>query len=102
MGDTYASTWQVLTPDPSKRMASEGSPVMAGAPLLLMHCATNQNLCCEPKTYNNDFGQEKEVSSYSDTSNRACYGVQQMREGVPNNLAEKRCSEANVWILSGA
>jgi len=36
--------WEVLTPDPSQRTLSMGLEVMAGAPVLLMHCATQKPL----------------------------------------------------------
>merc|ERR1719453_1642140 len=61
----FETVWQVLTPDPSKRMVSEGVPVMAGAPIILLHCATNQCLSCEGHAVHNDFGKELEICSHS-------------------------------------
>ena len=36
--DSYECVFEVLTPDPAKRLVSEGVPVMAGAPIVLLHC----------------------------------------------------------------
>jgi len=71
--DTYDSVWQVLTVDPAQRTVSEGVEVLLGAPVALIHCATNQGLTFEStQTINNDFGKEMEVScSKSDTQSWA-------------------------------
>jgi hypothetical protein len=37
----------VLAPSSADRAASEGLEVLAGAPVLLVHCATQQPLCIE-------------------------------------------------------
>ena len=43
----YAAVFEVLTPEPTKRLVSEGVPVMAGAPIVLLHSQTNQCLSVE-------------------------------------------------------
>lgn len=56
---------QVVTPDPAQRVASEGVEVAAGAPIVLLHPATQQALHCDPacrQRVPNDFGFEFEVS----------------------------------------
>ena len=40
--DSYECVFEILTPDPAKRLVSEGVPVMAGAPVVLLHCQSNQ------------------------------------------------------------
>lgn len=38
------TVWEVLTPDPSQRALSMGLEVMGGAPIVLIHCATQKPL----------------------------------------------------------
>ncbi len=38
------AVWEVVTPDPEQRALSVGLEVLAGAPILLMHCATQKPL----------------------------------------------------------
>eukprot|EP00798_Chlamydomonas_sp_ICE-L_P013735 gene13735-19635_t len=52
VGGTYRSTsdtlWMVVTPDPEMRRASDGVEVLAGEPILIMHCNTQKALLIEP------------------------------------------------------
>jgi hypothetical protein len=57
--DSYACVFEVLTPDPAKRLVSEGVPVMAGAPVVLRHAQTNQCLSVEGHALVNDFGGDR-------------------------------------------
>lgn len=54
---------QVLTPDPALRSLSEGVEVMAGAPVVFMHCGTQKALVIEAQKYPTDFGMELELSA---------------------------------------
>lgn len=40
-----------LTPDPTKQAVSEGLTILAGAPLLLVHCQTKGMLSAEPQAF---------------------------------------------------
>lgn len=58
----------MLTPDPTARVISEGVEVMAGAPVLLVHAATQKPLIVEAEQrYPNEFGVEYELSARQST-----------------------------------
>lgn len=60
----YDSVWMVVAQDPDQRVVSEGLEVTAGAPIVLVHCQTNQALCMETDfRFATDFGVECEVSA---------------------------------------
>ena len=98
--ESSATVWTVLTPDPTKRLVSEGLPVVAGAPVLIQHCGTKQNLSCEDKVYSNDFGTELEVSACTATKVNASFRVTGMIEGKPETLSEKLCFDKNFWCFT--
>jgi len=98
----FNTIWTVLCPDPAKRLVSEGSPVMAGAPVILCHAATNQYLCCEDKKYPNDFGTELEVSAHTTASLKVAFRLQGLIDGKPEHLSERPSYDSNVWhIVNG-
>jgi len=101
--DGYECVWEVLTPDPTKRLVSEGVPVMVGAPIVLKHCATNQNLSVEGHSVMNYFGKELEVCSH----NSASLGVQGQMEGMqagkPATMLAKTPKDGNLFaFVTGA
>lgn len=60
---------QVQPLSPADQLACEGVEVAAGAPLLLVHCATDSPLNLEEHAKRpNDFGIELEVSAHAVTS----------------------------------
>ena len=57
---------QVQTLEPADRVLSEGSEVLVGAPVLLVHCATGNPLHLEEGfRFPTDFGSEHEVTAYA-------------------------------------
>ncbi len=48
----------MVTPEPSQRVLSEGVEVAAGAPILLVHAATQKPLLADGQKHPNDFGNE--------------------------------------------
>ena len=98
-GNDYSATWTVLYPDPSKRLVSEGLPVPAGAPVILQHSATRQDLSVEPFTVSNDFGKEIEVAAHSVTSRGAVSVLEGMATGKPKALMDKATLPINAWVV---
>lgn len=102
---TYDSVWQVVTPDPSQRVASEGIEVAAGAPLLLVHAATQQALCLEGPKRNvpNDFGFEHEVTAHSDISPAMVSMMEFGASGLVTKTLRKPEASPNQWcFLAGS
>lgn len=99
--DSYECVFEVLTPDPAKRLVSEGVPVMAGAPIVLLHCQTNQCLCVGTHGFANDFGKELEVCGHTETSVGNSYKMEGLATGVPKNLKERAPQDCNVFAIVG-
>lgn len=58
---SYLTAWKVLPVKTAHRDIAEGEPVLAGAPVVLKHCATNNDLACLGVVQMNDFGNEFEA-----------------------------------------
>jgi hypothetical protein len=57
----YNSAWKVLPVKAEHRDLADGEPVLAGAPVVLKHAATNVDLCCDGTPQLNDFGRDYET-----------------------------------------
>lgn len=68
--------------------------VAAGAPVLLVHCATQKPLCLEAARYPNDYGVELEVSARSALGPGLKLAMEQM--------AMVRGRGAEEWVEVGA
>ncbi|GFR43092.1 hypothetical protein Agub_g4100 [Astrephomene gubernaculifera] len=99
--DSFDCAWQVVTPDPVMRAAAEGVEVAAGAPVLLVHCATQKPLCLEAHRYPNDFGIELEVSARAATANGLKLALEQMYQGVQKGFLPKGELSDNHWTFVG-
>ena len=99
--DSYECVFEILTPDPAKRLVSEGVPVMAGAPVVLLHCQSNQCLCVGTHGFANDFGKELEVCGHTETSVGNSYKMEGLATGVPKSLKERLPQDCNVFAIVG-
>ncbi|EFJ51617.1 hypothetical protein VOLCADRAFT_87820 [Volvox carteri f. nagariensis] len=99
--DSYDCAWTVVTPDPGQRAASEGVEVAVGAPILLVHCATQKPLCLEAARYPNDYGIELEVSARSATANGLKLALEQLSQGVSKGFLPKGEQSDNCWTFVG-
>ena len=99
--DSYECVFEILTPDPAKRLVSEGVPVMAGAPVVLLHCQSNQCLCVGTHGFANDFGTELEVCGHTATSVGNSYKMEGLATGVPGSLKERAPHDCNVFAIVG-
>ena len=99
--DSYECVFEILTPDPAKRLVSEGVPVMAGAPVVLLHCQSNQFLCVGTHGFANDFGTELEVCGHTATSVGNSYKMEGLATGVPGSLKERAPQDCNVFAIVG-
>jgi hypothetical protein len=60
----YNSAWKVVPVKAEHRDIAEGEPVLAGAPVVLKHVATNVDLCCDATPQLNDFGRDVRFPSH--------------------------------------
>ena len=96
---SYGGVWEVVTPDPMKRPASQYLPVMAGVPIVIRHCGTRKNLNCENATVRNDLGSELEVTAHTVVSTTAQCGLEATKSGAPESTVEKMPLKQNIWRL---
>lgn len=99
--DSYECVFQVLTPDPTKRLVSEGVPVMQGAPIVLLHCQTNQCLSVEGHALMNDFGKELEVCGHTSVSAGTSFVMEGMAHGKPTSMVTKAPQDSNLFAIVG-
>jgi len=95
----YETVWQVVTPNPEERIVSEGIEVTAGAPVNLIHCATNTALHLEDVVYENDFGRELEVSAHTAHGHNKRNNCQLDSTGSIRAAVPKPMTNANVFYL---
>lgn len=93
----FETVFSVVSPDPAKRLASEGVEVMAGVPIALLHCATACLLCLEPDAYPNDFGTEREVSFHNTKGNsKKMMLIHEMHGNLTATIAKAE-TQQNFW-----
>ena len=99
--DSYECVYEVLTPDPTKRLVSEGVPVMAGAPVVLLHSQTNQCLSVEGHELMNDFGKELEVCGHTSVSAGTSFVMEGLATGKPQSMTAKAPQDSNLFAIIG-
>ena len=99
--DSYECVYEVLTPDPTKRLVSEGVPVMAGAPIVLLHCQTNQCLSVEGHELMSDFGKELELCGHTSVSAGTSFVMEGMATGKPQSMTTKGPQDNNLFAIVG-
>ena len=97
--DSYECVFEVLTPDPARRLASEGVEVMAGAPVVLLHCQTNRCAAMEGAAFATDFGNELEVCGRTVTGAGNAYVMQGLATGKPQSMSAKAPGDVNVFTI---
>ena len=97
--DSYECVFEILTPDPTKRLASEGVPVSAGAPVVIRHCQTNQCLSVPGPAFANDFGDELEVAGHTASGAGNAYVMQGLATGKPDSMTTKAPGDVNAFII---
>lgn len=96
---SYECVFEVLTPDPAKRLVSEGVPLMAGAPVVLKHCQTNQCLAVPGFSFPNDFGHEFEVCGHTFVSAGNAYVMRGLATGKPTSMTTKAPGDVNTFVV---
>jgi hypothetical protein len=91
------SIWQVLTPDPAMQLASEGQPLLIGAPVILRHVMTQQCLAAEAAAMGTDWGTEREVACHTFAPAAHVASLQGAAASKPEATLLKPAVEANIW-----
>ncbi|GBF97968.1 hypothetical protein Rsub_10641 [Raphidocelis subcapitata] len=97
---SYDAVWAAHAPDPALRPQSLGRPVPAGAPLLLVHCASNAGLCLGGGGVPTDFGLEAEVCAHAAASNGLQLGLEAAARGDDLRSLPPRPLDSNLWTFA--
>ena len=97
--DSYECVFEILTPDPTKRLVSEGVPVASGAPVVIRHCNTNQCLAVPGHSSANDFGDELEVAGHTASGAGNAYVMQGLATGKPSSMTTKAPGDINTFVI---
>uniref|UniRef100_A0A383WB84 Uncharacterized protein n=1 Tax=Tetradesmus obliquus TaxID=3088 RepID=A0A383WB84_TETOB len=96
----FDSVWQVQPLSPADQLACEGVEVAAGAPLLLVHCATAKPLNLEEAAKRPaDFGVELEVSANAVTSSGKQLALEHAARGETTRTLPKPHLSSNRWAF---
>jgi len=95
----FAPPRQVVTPNPDERLVSEGLEVQAGAPINIVHCATNQGMHLEDYIHENDFGPELEISAFTSQGKSKKNNCELASTGSVRAAISKPMTNANVFYL---
>jgi hypothetical protein len=95
--------WEILYPDITMRNEMEGEAVMAGAPIVLKHCATGCCLASDHIPYKNIFGTENEVHCFNyESLGKAQNLVGEMKGEITADTPLRKVGLANIWSVVSA
>jgi hypothetical protein len=96
----YDCAWTLLPGPMDERIISQGTPVVAGAPLLLTHCFTNKRLASVHVPLPTDFGTEFGVCAHTYTETGKVNKLMRESMGRPtNNLITRAETDENFWSI---
>ncbi|KAK3251370.1 hypothetical protein CYMTET_39288 [Cymbomonas tetramitiformis] len=95
----YDSAWKVLPVKPEHRDVAEGEPVMAGAPVVIRHCHTGQDLCCLGMQQKNDFGTEFEICANTVPTNGKNWKLHKDSTGLHDAQHDVAGSQPNFFCF---
>uniref|UniRef100_A0A7S0X1Q8 Uncharacterized protein n=1 Tax=Chlamydomonas leiostraca TaxID=1034604 RepID=A0A7S0X1Q8_9CHLO len=97
--NTFDTVWEVVTPDPGQRALANGLEVLAGAPVQLIHCATQKPLLVENQRYPNEFGMEWELTARTSSSKGMKSAMEQTTKGLLKGSLPKSESSDTWWAI---
>uniref|UniRef100_A0A7S0QT10 Uncharacterized protein n=1 Tax=Pyramimonas obovata TaxID=1411642 RepID=A0A7S0QT10_9CHLO len=98
-GTNYPSAWKVVPIKAAHRDLAEGEPVMAGAPLALVHVNTSADLACTGAVHRNDFGAEYEACGCTVTGVAKTWKLLKDRNGTHDSLYETEGLSPNHFVF---
>lgn len=94
----YDCAWMLLPQNVDQRIVAQGSPVLAGAPFVLVHCFTNQRLASVNVGIPTDFGSELGVCVHTFTEATKVNKLMRETTGKPShNLISRTETDENLW-----
>ena len=95
---SYDCAFEILPTQVDQRIISNGTPVVAGAPFVLVHCFTNKRLACVNVSISTDFGSECALCVHTYTETGKVNKLMRETIGRPtNNLISREETTENHW-----
>jgi len=96
----YDCAWEILPANVDDRIISQGTPVVAGAPLVLTHCFTNKRLAAVHVPMQTDFGTEFGVCAHTYTETGKVNKLMRESMGRPtSSLISRTETTENLWSI---
>jgi len=94
----YDCAWMILPQNIDDRLISHGTPVVAGAPFVIVHCFTNKCLAAVNVSIPTDFGAELGVCAHTYTAAKKVNKMMRETIGRPTHGLISRSEETeNFW-----
>jgi len=99
----YDCAWTILPVSVDDRIIAQGTPVLAGAPFVLVHCFTNKRLASVNIAIPTDFGSELGVCVHTYVETTKVNKLMRETIGRPtNNLISRSETNENLWTVAYA
>jgi len=96
----YDAAWMILPESIDDRIISQNTPVVAGAPFVLVHCFTNKRLASVNIDISTDFGREVGVCVHTYTQTGKVNKLMRETIGRPtSNLISRNETDENMWSV---
>ena len=96
----YDCAWFILPADVDERIIANGTPVIAGAPFVLVHCFTNKRLAGVNVSIPTDFGTELGLCVHTYTETGKVNKLMRETVGRPTaNLISRTETTENLWSV---
>ena len=96
----YDCAWTILPGECDDRIIANGTPVVAGAPFVLVHCFTNKRLAAVNVNINTDFGSELGVCVHTYTETGKVNKLMRETIGRPTHgLISRNETSENAWCV---
>jgi hypothetical protein len=96
---SYDTVFQIVSPDPAHRIASEGVPVLAHVPLCIQHCATSALLHLTDASYPNEFVSDKELTFNTTRSSGKKALLHHENRGQLTGTIPSKHSDPNFFVF---
>jgi hypothetical protein len=96
---SFDTVFQIVSPDPAHRIASEGLPVPAHAPLCIQHCATGALLHLTDALYPNEFAADRELTFHTTRTSGKKAHLHHERRGELTSTIPSKHSDPNFFVF---
>lgn len=96
---SYDTVFQIVSPDPAHRIASEGVAVLAHVPLCIQHCATSALMNLTDASYPNEFAGDRELTFHTTRSKGKKALLHHENRGHLTGTIPSKHSDPNFFVF---